>query len=286
MKQTDIIVIGAGLVGSMVARHFRANEYEVLVIDSEDKMSASKCSGGLWKAGWVEKIAEEALHGEAVIRQYFEVQQLTLKNGKGEDELFNYVNCNDVLVKPDIFGNVVHIKNNVVNVGYKDGSPYNFIQGKVAVIVAAGYQTNNILEKSNYELKSNVDAQWGKIFEFNGQVDINRVHIWAPYRQATLFNREGFYYFGDGCTVKNPKPNDKRIEFASDRLIEHAFEMDCNFDVVRGEKEGYRPYIQANENIINQYDENLYAAVGTAKNGTVLCGYIADKLLSIIKDKE
>ncbi len=92
------------------------------------------------------------------------------------------------------------------------------------------------------------------------------------------------YYFGDGCTVKNPKPNDKRIEFAADRLIEHAYEMDCDFENLKAEKEGYRPYIQANENIINKYDTNLYAAVGTAKNGTVLCGYIADKLLSIIKN--
>ncbi len=185
MKQTDIIVIGAGLVGSMIARVFRDSDYEVVVIDSGDKMSASKCSGGLWKASWVEKIEEEAKQGEHIIGQYFEIQKLTLKNDKDEDEVFNYVNCNDVLVEPDIVSEVVSIKNNVV-ICKKHGE---FYVAKVAVIIAAGYHTNHILEKSNYKLKSNVDAQWGKVFEFEGQIDTNRVHIWAPYRQATLLFR-------------------------------------------------------------------------------------------------
>lgn len=283
MKKVEVIIIGAGLVGSMTARHLRKHKLDVLVIDNNDPLSASKCSGGLWKQGWINGIKDEAEIGEGIISRYFPIQEKKLTNDKGEEEVFNYINCNEVVLKPDVLGSVNRIQNLSVEViGSKSQSIGTYTATK-AIIICAGVYTNTLLSKVGFKPKTDVDAVWGKVLECEGQISENKISVWAPYRQSTLFNREGFHYFGDGCTVKNPKPEDKRIEFATERLIEHAYNLGCELggDIVM--KEGLRPYIQKGQSIVNEYGNGIYAAVGTAKNGTVLCGYIADTLLKKIK---
>ncbi len=47
--RTDVIIVGAGLFGSMTAKYLRKKGFEVVIIDRVDPMAASKGSMGIWK---------------------------------------------------------------------------------------------------------------------------------------------------------------------------------------------------------------------------------------------
>jgi glycine/D-amino acid oxidase-like deaminating enzyme len=281
-----VTIIGAGLVGSMISRYLNFKGIETIVIDNSQPLSASKCSAGIWKETWINKSIQPMVDESIPILWNLigEFEIVEMENSKGEMEKLYYIDKDRILLKEDeiTIGKVVTIKNNEVTWLNAKGQE---IQTKSdAVVVAAGVWTCGILGSSGYHNNiDTVDSQWGNVFIFNKEHKKPSIKNWAPYRQAVLFNRSNnTHYFGDGCTVKNPLNEDIRVKTAQERLIKHAQEMGCDFNLIRSNFEGLRPYLKKDAKMFAVHDTNLFSAVGTAKNGTILCGYIAKKIHALI----
>lgn len=283
--KSDVIIIGSGLIGSMAAKYLRKQGLVVLIIDSKEPMAASKCSFGIWKDGWIgDKIKEQALNGmdllEEVCNGIYEEKFIDMK--KGVELIMSRVDCKLIIEQPDIPAKVLMIKNKDVLVEI-DGEEFTLTADK-AVIIAAGAYTDMILKASEYKIR-HIDRYWGATLNVNMNIEESRIKEWAPYKQSVLLktNYTGFV-FGDGASVKNPKMDDKRIEFVSDRLIVHMNEVagaNIPNDRITAVNEGWRPYLSKDEiEHVKQHDKNLFSATGGAKNTTILCGHIAKQIHS------
>lgn len=282
----DVIIIGNGLIGSMAAKHFRNNGYEVGIIDSTKPMAASKCSFGVWKDGWVsDKIKQKVEDGkdllEAVCDGIDEVEFFDTK--KEVIVKMSRVDCSKIIEAADIPGDVIAVKDKTV-IFMLDGEKFE-LTAKKAVIIAAGGYTDYILASSKYPVIG-IDQYWGATLNVKIPIDQSRIFEWAPYKQSVLLQTNFGFVFGDGASVKNPKPSDKRIEKVSDRLLVHMNDIvgtTVNNDKIIAVNEGWRPYLPASKTEhVNKHDKNLFSATGGAKNTTILCGAIAKELFTLV----
>jgi len=292
MNKPDVIIIGAGLFGSMTAKYLKKKGMSVSIIDDVHPMAASKCSMGVWKSGWINKvIQEEAEQGMPLLDEVCGgIQELEFMNmDKWEVETFEHVDCSLIINEKFIKGKVFGITDNGVNFTDLYGEKRTMWANK-AVVVCAGSWTGHILKESGY--KDNlpaVDRYWGANFVVDMSVDVSRVQTWAPYKQNVLLKlSDSQFIFGDGATVKNPKDDDDRVDKVSRRLEQHLNEI-AGITVPKQKiveiRQGYRPYLNKNGSgrFVNRHDDRLLSATGGAKNSTILCGHIALELYKSIK---
>lgn len=281
MEKTDVIIIGSGLFGSMTAKHFINNGMDVIVLDREHEMSASKCSFGIFKMGWIKKIQDLVLNGLEVITQNTEYKQVDFFDLDKEERIqMDFIDCSLILNHPYKKEKVDKIIQK--RVICESGNVYF---AKKAIIVAAGVWTNQILAQSGIKPRTMIDAYWGATFDVEKNINISRIYQWAPYKQCVLFKNENGFVFSDGSTVKNPSTDDKRLEKVGNRMMAHLYDsVQISIDVnsIKRVKEGYRPYISKEASFIQQHQDFVWSATGGAKNSTVLCGYIAKTLFEQI----
>jgi glycine/D-amino acid oxidase-like deaminating enzyme len=287
--KTQVVIIGAGLVGSLTAKVLREAGYDSLILDMEHPYAASKCSFGIWKDGWVnDAIRKEYEAGMSTLEKYAgEREVLELFNMKKEkiDE-FYYINPAKVLNEEFLPAEVLSVENNKVKF-VMEGQKY-MAKATVAVVVCAGAFTQELLENSGYKNAPQMDKLWGATMDVDMEIEESRIMEWAPYKQCILYKTNGKkFVFGDGATVKNPQENDPRVKKASARLQEHldmVTQIKVPNEKIRSVKQGYRPYLKkGTPKFINKHDKRLFSATGGAKNTTILCGFMAQEVLKQIK---
>lgn len=279
----DIIIIGCGLFGSVTAKYLRDKGMNVLTIDNESPLAASKCSFGLWRDGWIEKIKSKASVGISVLKKYAKVEKKELFDPFKEKIVdFHYIDCDQLLEEPDMKATVHNVHNNTVYL-----TDNTKIKADI-IIIAAGYYTNEILFKSDLETRK-LDGLWGATMDVDLDIDSDRLWEWAPYKQAMILKKEGYFMFGDGSTVKNPaKMTDARIKSTSERLQQHLNTL-CganidNQNIIRV-REGMRPKLSnPDEDYIKKHTDSIYSVTGGGKNSTVLSGYVAQELYKLISE--
>jgi glycine/D-amino acid oxidase-like deaminating enzyme len=286
--KVEAIIIGAGLFGSMTSKFLRSKNTDVLLIDSDEVFAASKCSFGVWKEGWINKsISDKVNISLPILDKMIGITTIDYFNQDKniEDKMFK-IDCSKILDERNkeyfLNAKVDSVSNNVVTL--QDGTK---ITATKAVVIAAGVYTDILLEKSGYK-PIDIDSYWGATLDFKMNIDISRYKTWSPYKQSVLLKLdENKFIFGDGSTVKNPKPNDKRVKMAGDRLVQHAIDLiglSSAMEHITSVKEGMRPYLpKGNHDFVVKRDRNLYTATGGAKNSTILSGYVAQELYNFIK---
>lgn len=281
--KADVIIIGAGLFGSMTAKYMRKHGYTTLIIDNQNPMAASKCSFGVWKEGWVNKVIKKEVEEGLELLEEF-AGGISMKDFFNMDkevvEKMFYVDCSNILNEKSIDEKVTNIKNNKVT------TDKNTHTATKAVIVCAGVWTPELLK--GYSNVPKIDVYWGATLDYSQKIDTSRYTTWAPYKQSVLLKvNDKKFVFGDGATVKNPSTSDPRVETASTRLVQHASDVIGSSDtsLITAVNEGYRPYLAKGfGSMVNKHDKNLFSATGGAKNSTILCGWIAKQLLQMVKD--
>jgi glycine/D-amino acid oxidase-like deaminating enzyme len=325
--KTDIVVIGSGLIGSMVTKYLReVRGMEVVIIDQKNTMAASKCSFGVWKEGWVnEVIQKEYKDGLELLDTFsggikeeeFIIKPKPYKNRSMVDtyevklemkaETFKRVDCSLLLNEESINATVLSIDQNRVTILHAGKEQRKEVIVAKHIVVAAGVWTTDILTENG--LMNNLpylDRQWGAVFHLKGNGDVNlpasQMQEWAPYKQSVfvnLGNNRGV--FGDGATIKNPKPNDDKVRFASDRIVLHMNDL-LKRNIKDGKEtysqtkftgsiteilEGYRPYLNKQKShtgrFVNRHSDYVISATGGAKNSTILCGHMAKEVWRLIK---
>ncbi len=287
MNNTDIIIIGGGMVGGMTAKYLRKQGLSTLILDSQEQYAASKCSFGVWKDGWInDSIKDMAMDGMDLLVEVCDGIKLIEIWDMKRDIIteMKYVDCDLIMKESSVLKKqVTYIENNRVHT-----SDNMFYEAMKAVVIAAGAYTDKILNVSGYKTLHNIDSYWGATLCINMAIDGNRIKEWAPYKQNVLVKKDDKnFVFGDGASVKNPQLGDKRIEKTSTRLLEHLTDVvgSIDFDKISKVDEGFRPYLKKGENeYIKQHDKKLFSITGGAKNTTILCGYFAKKLFDLIRN--
>ncbi len=286
----DVIIIGAGLVGSMTAKVLRDEGYSVRIFDSREKLSGSKCASGVWKEGWVNpKIKERVEEGLGTLQKYANIQLLDFYNrDNGKTEEMFYVDWSEICNEDYVDAKVFEVKNKKIEYIPTDSETDWTDEAKYAVLICAGAFTDKILSESGYA-PIGIDAYWGNLLVLDGaNMKMSVVKTWAPYKQivALRYKDQGMK-FSDGSTVKNPKPDDDRCDKVEARLLQHLEDTFPNLPDTLGVTyyTGLRPYLQDKSiNFINTHDKNLFSATGGAKNTIILCGYFAQKLTEMVKN--
>lgn len=288
LEITDVIIIGGGLIGCMTSKYFKKMGLETIIIDSNEKWAASKCSFGVWKDTWVnEKIKDFVHEGYDYLYEVCDgFETVPFYDMKKQVMVDMYrVDCKKILNEVIMKGSVLRLDNDVVTCLVNNEAL--IVKARKMVIVAAGAYTDDLLIKSDYLNIHNIDSYWGATLNINMNINENRLYEWAPYKQCVLLktsNKE--FVFGDGASVKNPTSQDKRIDLVSNRLLDHLNEVAglININDVTGVNEGLRPYLKKGDSaFIKQHDKKLFSATGGAKSTTILCSYIAQKLFDEFK---
>ncbi len=287
--KTDVVVIGAGLFGSMVTRYLQKNGLDVVCIDNKEPMAASKCSFGVWKDGWINKvIQQEANEGMDLLEEMTGgIHEMKIFNiTKEREDDFKRVDCSQLLLKDFIQGKVNQILQGTVEFEESNGE-LGSVFAKKAIVVAAGVWTTKILALQRGVSMVGLDAVWGATLDIDYKIEQSTVKEWAPYRQSLLLDLGNKVVFGDGCTVKNPRGgDDPRLEKASTRLLDHFNDatFGLSFSKIKMVNEGWRPYLKKGSlGFVQKHGDKLFSATGGAKNSTILCGHVAKRILNLIE---
>ena len=276
MKKFDIVIVGAGLIGSVVAEFFKKNNKSVCLIDNNEFYSASKCALGVFKDSWGAKIKPIFKDTMKVLQELYGVDVLTFFNlDKEVKEDMKGVEINKILhANRNILNDkVVKVRNNIVFL--ENNKP---IKGAV-VLLSTGVWVDNILEASKYD-KLGVKKYWGANMEIALPIEENRIQTWAPFKQSICLKTNYGFMFSDSASVKEPKKDDKRLKKVSERSQRNLNEItftNIQNQHIKKVREGYRPFLPKGVDYFNQHDDNLFSATGGAKNTLLITGHVALK---------
>lgn len=172
----NVIVVGGGLFGSVITKVLRSRGVEVTVIDSDDKLAGWKAAGIVLVPSRIPMTLNAAIRKEYDPESTYTKPERTagvnllraLYPGHRAVELVSdnalrtvpaYVfSPAEVIVEPDIDGEVVQVQGNMVMVKYANGDMQAFPAD--AVIVAAGYQTKKLLPALDIVPRVGVSFVW------------------------------------------------------------------------------------------------------------------------------
>lgn len=265
-----IIIVGAGLFGSMAAALCRKQGLGVTVIDAYFDLAASKCSSGLMRRSWLAGLGEDKISkGMAVLQQLYAIEekQFLLEPAKKNVSLL-WVNPKLVLRPPDIREEVTTVREGTVTL--RTGKTFT---GKV--LVAAGAFCNSLV------MLPHTKKLIGSALLLPGKTPA-LMQVYAPYRQAIAFNiSQSEIWAGDGTAIIEKNWNaEQRIALLKDRSRKF-FDLDVRKSKIRI---GARPYVQGHkQGYFAKVEKNTWVSTGGAKNGTLLAAYQAQLFLEAIQ---
>lgn len=257
-KKRNIVVVGAGLFGSMAATLARANGYSVTVIDSGAAWAASKASGCVLAPSWLSSLsAEQREQGLLTLRSLYPVHPVAFRTPLGGVFNAERVALKDVLVAPDETAQVVHVGDGYVVLGTG-----RRLTGDV--LVAAGCGSGDLVYMPP------IKPLWGASAVFSHKLVEPRIAPYAPYKQAVAFAQSpGRTWFGDGATLSEVTWAFQYQEREA-ALVQRAADL---FDISGKATitSGARPSVVGHKaGYFAQVHEHTWVSTGGAKNGTVL----------------
>lgn len=309
----EVIVIGAGMIGSMITKVLRAQGVKVLLIDSRKQWSGSKCSSGLWSNSLIpQDIHQKVEEGMENLQEYAVINNVQCEN---LDKIKERPKAGRPSLKPkepikridnmlsvdwrDICNveaenlEVIAIHDRIVTCFREKNGQHNekvkmqFV-ARLGVFICAGAYTDNLLHKSNYPMLG-IDRHWGSCFEARDiTLKNSKIKTWAPYMHIIAARiSKTIVKFSNGSSVINPPENgDERCSDSHFRLQDHIRElMGIRYKLTNPKAVyGLRPHMpkELKGEFVNQHDRNLFSCTGTGKNTTVLCGYVAKVAAEIV----
>lgn len=278
----DVLVVGAGLFGSVIARHLTRQGRKVTMVDAGLTMSGSAPAACIMRPSWLSKMTKtEQATAMATLDENFGVHEIEAYIGvAGLGKRTTVFWCAPAaILKPDRY-----IKQNVSAIGHDVGNPWFTVRTESGhhserfypnlIIVAAGVWSNQL-----GAFAPGLSQQAGVAFTWPcDEVQESRATIepWAPYKQLIrLPNRyPGELWVSDGTAVK---------------ALDHARQQACLTRCARFANRnpvdaqaiiGLRPYIRGLKGpaYVEQVLPKVWVATGGAKNGTAGAGWAAYKL--------
>ena len=254
-----IIIVGAGLFGSIAADVARRAGHEVVTIDAQKQYRASPAAGCVIKPSWLASIEKSRIqNGIAVLREIYGVEDFQLKANLGIMLDVQRVNPDKVLRKPDVKGVYVPAKH----------------KGDVVLIAAGIWSADLVPNMPKMKWLTGASAR------FDGQLPEGRLDVYAPYRQAVAFNiNKKQVWFGDGTAIlfKNWEEA-TRLKSSAERAQKFGLRAKTSWTV------GCRPYVEGHKaGFLHKVKKDLWVSTGGAKNGIVLAAAQAHEFVKGLK---
>jgi glycine/D-amino acid oxidase-like deaminating enzyme len=255
-----LLIVGAGLFGSLAAAYARTKGVEATVFDPGLPGAASHAAAGLFCERWAGKKFLQHFHEALpVLDRLFGLRHVSLQRDDGSrDSLY--------FVPPSAIMETAPIRERVTSVGdgwletagrHYDGWVY----------VAAGVWSGQFLPGLD------VYGKAGAAFAFAGERD-GRMLAVAPSRQAIAFVRDpGYTHFTDGTAEREYSP-------AHDHeTLTRATSLGLTDPPVR-RMWGQRPYTPGGP-VFQKTGGRTWLATGGRKMGTVLGAFYARRLVEV-----
>jgi glycine/D-amino acid oxidase-like deaminating enzyme len=284
LEPIGVLVIGAGLFGSVIAAWLRRQGHPVTVFDDENPYAGSGPAACLAKPSWLSSFTSvEQNQSFTVLDALYGVQDLEAKL------LFNTIKF--FWVPPSkILCADRYERRRVIGLGVDSGGPYYRLgeYGRTGatgnartIIVAAGVWSKDLVEVPGLQPQAGVAFTWNPGLRGNDYAE-PRIRPWAPYKQLVSFMRApGELWCGDGSALKPESFTDQRFEQSLRRCADF---VDQNpLDATR--YYGFRPYIRGlgKPCYLEQPLPGIWVATGGAKNGMSGAGWAAWQLGQALK---
>lgn len=273
----DVLVVGAGLFGSIIGEALQTLGRSVSYIDANRLDAGSRAAACLMKPSWLSGMGKEN----------YNVALNCLDSLFGIVDIDFYTRPLNKLVKVHwippqrILKYDKAIQGVVTNLNFKFGEN-TWVEAKIKqkfyalrpelIIITAGYWTKKLVHLPQLTGSSGVAFSWP------GSAPSNTISVWAPYKQLVTLNNwyPGRMWVGDGTAIKSSNWTTERQEQSLKR---------CSEAVNRSAKEvamfyGIRPYIKGLKTcFLEKIMSNVWVATGGAKNGTAAAGWAADQIM-------
>lgn len=268
----NVIIVGNGLFGSIAATLARADGHRVTVVSNNEPNAASLASGCVLAPSWLMSLEKEHIaDAMSVLNELYTVYPMEfVSNLMGKVFKASRVNPADILVKADVVSTVAQIGNGRVRLA--DGQ---VLQGRV--LVAAGVWSASLLG-----VLPPMRGLWGASLRIKAKLDLPRIHVYAPYRQAVAFQigpKE--VWMGDGTALVESTwkaEAHERIIKTMERA-QDLFGLPLSPGLVK-QNVGARPYVVGHKaGYYERVAANTWVSTGGAKNGTVLAAWQARRFV-------
>lgn len=268
MAKKQVIVIGAGLFGSIAATLARAHGHDVTVVDAARPWAASKASGCVLAPSWLSALDRTQIDtGMGVLEELYQVERVDFRGPLGITFKAHRIDPRKVLLTPDFVDVVQSVSSRGVRLE-RAGD----LRG--VVLVAAGIESHKLLPQIPV-----VKGLWGASLRIQGQLDEPRIHVYAPYRQAVAFNLDRrSVWMGDGTSLVEStwqKTAPERVAQTTQRAAE-LFRLTGKTSVAIGARPSVAGY---KAGLFAKVMPNVWVSTGGAKNGTMLAAWQAHQFL-------
>lgn len=300
-----VIVIGAGLFGSIIAKRLRAVGHEVTVFADQRPLMGSVPAACLMKPGWASKMSrkefEDAIN---LLGVHYGVEKISfeLRPTPARADVW-WVDPAKVLRAPD---RVLKIRHCFPTQPHQRRQPEldRWAVSGIAPLADGTFPTNTLDQKwwcqladhvvsaqgfwsvkTDPALQGKLRAQGGWAFRWPGRKIDPFIQPWAPYKQLVGFNIGGFEdsytrrdeaWVGDGSALLPESLTEERRLASLDRCARAAglppSEATC--------LTGYRPYVKGLDRpaYVNTVEPGWHVVTGGAKNGTLGAAWAAREI--------
>ncbi len=263
----DVIVIGAGLFGSVIAAAFRKQGRKVLVIDDAKPNNGSKPAACLMKPGWFAALGREIYEPSLkLLDTLYGVQDLKFKTAIGS-VVVHWCNPFSILQGANVVSTVRKITT------YR-GNWQVDVSGQIeigkCVVVAAGIWSVALVPVDRGLVgQAGMACLWP-----NERIEQPFVKVWAPYKQISAFNRGDGLWVGDSNSIRMDKWSSIYARATEQRCSKAAGMVTAPTQLF-----GVRPYSKMKPCYLKETRPGLWVATGGAKNGTLAAGWCASELV-------
>lgn len=266
----DLIVVGGGVFGSVIARTCKQQGLSVIVIDDQRPMSGSKASGFMINPAWVPLETKERDDCFALLDRLYGLDEMRLRLKPTKKVVYvKQVDRLSVLEDPNlcylqatvktVVPNVVHLTN-----GHSITAKY--------IVVAAGIWSSELTPVPGLIGKRGVS------FLFKGSLGrdtIGFIRNWAPYKQIVAHKSHlpDRYWVGDGTAILDKNWNREVQEQVITRVCK-VVRQPIKDAILQ---HGIRPYINGVRPCYykKQDPDNIWVVTAGAKNGTIGSAFAA-----------
>lgn len=265
----DVLVIGAGLFGSIIAAAFRRKGCSVIVIDDSREGRGSKPAACLMRPGWFSGLGKAVYEPSLkLLDELYGVQDIEFETNAKVSVKVHWCSPVTILKSPDVQSIVRRTE--ACSGGWRAITDEGELEAKL-LIVAAGVWTSALVSLGRDRIlgQAGLACLWPK-----EKIERPFVRVWAPYKQLVAFNRGDGLWVGEGSSVRAENWSSKSaatIEERCKKAVEAKTPLIPLF--------GIRPYVKDKPCLLQQTAPNFWAATGGAKNGTIAAGWCAHELL-------
>jgi glycine/D-amino acid oxidase-like deaminating enzyme len=290
----DVIIIGAGLFGSIAAAALRSKGADVMVIDDKRPMSGSSAAACLMKPSWLNSLSKEQQNGSLeLLSNLYDLKTLQFDTPIGKAPVW-WVSPQQILKEPDLLATVVQLQTGTTNrvicrlpeispnplLGTQPTNAALQCYDAKAVIVCCGVWSNQFFEDVAIESKIGVSFRVGRVKSFRETMyHDGLIRPWAPYKQIVAFDiAPKQIWIGDGTAIKAKNWSDGYLSASRSRCLRVAGIESLGQEVIVNE--GKRPYMKTDEPcFLKEMKPGIWINSGGAKNGTIAAAWAADQLV-------